>query len=731
MTKSLKTICASLLSFALALTVLLTLAPEEVYALTSDVPIPLWDSAEHRNPNPQARQTSGAVRQAMEDFHSRHWRGNRNPWPFNWQIPQWTANDERMSQEFWQVLFDAAAQDPFLQTMPFNQAFFELLLINHRHYFAHFPQHDFIEYSGFYTSGNRSMFTALFDPHGGPEEWANAAFAHVAIHEVAHALGLGESLAHLFDETFMGVNYARVAGAWYRDSGFDRALLNIVGPVEFWRAALSSTEAYAQLWNRYMSHIASFEDMQLARQAVLQIQQNESLAAQFRRYAGISETTMVDQLQVQGHWADQGHWYTQGHYTRQWVQVLHGHYVSFGGHWEDRGHFETRQHREYNAHAVDRGFWETQVSYTVQGRWESVGGWVHYYRMEQRWNDDIGWYTVEVPSQAWMYETVWIEESVRHEELVWVQEWETVRDYWYWEEQIWVPNHVWVDEPVWIEQWIWEEQLVRVYHPVWIQNWVWVESHVVVNTPVDTLFHIFQAVPASVGGTGQAQHRQFERDPSELISQLARFARRHNMYPIWAFFDGIIDSHRGWDGWHFPSQEIYQERPDANDNFWWDDFEVGDFYHDNTHEEVLHLRGELRLWEGMGPIGGADTPFIWYSVPNTRNRVGLISLRAFAYFIGDSNPVWDGDIRMATTSGFDAYGNWVTVEVVQGSAVANIVVNDVVWQVDIATATDFLSGPAGTVVPVFINNRIYLPLRFVAEVFGFTVTAEGSDVVVR
>jgi len=276
---------------------------------------PLWDSVEHRNANPTVRLTNHQVRNALESFHRQNWHSTTNPFPHDWVIRNWTENDEQMSQAFFQTLFAAAERDNFFQAMPFNHSFFELVLSRHRHYFAIAPD-GYDGFFGFYLHNTRTMFTSMHDPNqfGWMEQSLQAQryFAGTALHEVAHAFGLGESLAHLWSEELRGVNSAEWRGIWYRDSGFDRALLNAAGAVEFWRAAFSSNLAYGQLWNRHMLHVASFNDIQLARTAASEITRNQNFAASFRRFANISGTTYVDEFAIPAHWADHGRYVDNG-----------------------------------------------------------------------------------------------------------------------------------------------------------------------------------------------------------------------------------------------------------------------------------------------------------------------------------------------------------------------------------------------------------------------------------
>ena len=218
----------------------------------NQMPAPLWDSPEYRNPNPVFNPSNGELRAFLESFHEKHRPNNKNPYFSAWTLPKLTAADIQLQQEFVRGFVDAASRDTFFQGMPFNMAFVETILTRYKIYFAPVSADSY--FAGWASKNRREIFVSFGDKNR---------FAHTAIHEIGHALGLGEPLAHMLDEELLGVEYSK--RNWYRSSNFDRVLLSKVNPVDFWRAAFSSNQAYAKLWNTYMSHIARFDDMQIAR----------------------------------------------------------------------------------------------------------------------------------------------------------------------------------------------------------------------------------------------------------------------------------------------------------------------------------------------------------------------------------------------------------------------------------------------------------------------------------
>ena len=129
-------------------------------------------------------------------------------------------------------------------------------------------------------------------------------------------------------------------------------------------------------------------------------------------------------------------------------------------------------------------------------------------------------------------------------------------------------------------------------------------------------------------------------------------------------------------------------------------------------------------------VGTPPAPeMIWYRAPGMNHQGGFVQLRAFADLVGvsDDNINWVASTRVATIAGWTWDHQWVTITMTQGSPWAQISLGTTegardlgTTRVDIAEFSDGLTGPTGTVVPVFQNNRIYVPFRFVFNAFGYS-----------
>ena len=260
-----------------------TLLAGQALTATQVTATPVWDLPQYRNHNRQYAPTNLALRNALISFYRSHAPHINNPFPWNWAVKELSDNDAKLSEEFISTVVQAFRNDTFAQSLPFNYCFVEILLNELDFYFApmrhrwYWNGSDYdlyrssYPYSGFFYHQDDFVFIGLI--HGWTSQRGYSftfadRFAATAIHELGHILGLGESLAHLFEEKFLGIDSATRPGNWERDTTFDRILLDLVGPEEFWRAAFTSNTVYGDLWNMHLGHIIDFNDLQLARTLV-------------------------------------------------------------------------------------------------------------------------------------------------------------------------------------------------------------------------------------------------------------------------------------------------------------------------------------------------------------------------------------------------------------------------------------------------------------------------------
>ena len=139
---------------------------------------------------------------------------------------------------------------------------------------------DSLEAMGIEIEGSLAELDALLEEQ----------FVFVTLHEIAHAFGLGESLADLFAEVLMrrdasafeiemyegfpNSNYTPLGEfrgdlRFIYDSTFDRSLLSYIQAQgrehEFWEAAFHSNSKYGELWDEAFGEYISALELQLAR----------------------------------------------------------------------------------------------------------------------------------------------------------------------------------------------------------------------------------------------------------------------------------------------------------------------------------------------------------------------------------------------------------------------------------------------------------------------------------
>jgi len=218
----------------------------------------------------------------ITQFYNSHLVNNQRVYQ-GWNISLGYAIDRELSTAFREVLIQGFKQDSFAQVKPFDVAFFEEVLNNVQFYFAR-PRAD--QRCGGRYNPNLGHTSHIWIATGRNTQ---SAFARTAIHEMGHAFGLGETLADLNMEMFLGLNSSiRLRHNLAYNSTFDRILLEAVGANRFWAAAYSSNAAYGALWDETFGCIITHAELELVRGVVLSSLVNSQTRVRFLAATGVS-----------------------------------------------------------------------------------------------------------------------------------------------------------------------------------------------------------------------------------------------------------------------------------------------------------------------------------------------------------------------------------------------------------------------------------------------------------
>jgi len=265
------------------------IAFEHSFSRETQIVIPLRStvtfSYTHNNSSLSNRRLVNNITQ----FYNSHLVNNQRVYQ-GWNISVGYAIDRELSAAFRDVLIHGFRHDSFARVKPFDEAFFTEVLNNVQFYFAR-P-----------TAGQRCG--GRYNPNLGHTShiWiatgrgAQSAFARTAIHEMGHAFGLGETLADLNMEIFLGLNSSiRSRHNLAYNSTFDRILLEAAGTSRFWAAAYDSNAAYEKLWDETFGSIITHTELELVRGVALFGLTNSQARARFLATAGVSiETASVE-----------------------------------------------------------------------------------------------------------------------------------------------------------------------------------------------------------------------------------------------------------------------------------------------------------------------------------------------------------------------------------------------------------------------------------------------------
>jgi len=241
---------------------------------------PIWQGRfVNRNRNANAT-TNSALANGLRDFYSQTLSNNARVYSGRNSQRRYPV-DMPQSNAFTTAFVRAFRQDTLAQVKPFSPEFLDEVLRNVNFYFARRPEGS--SWAGTYGAAQGGATSYIWISTGRTD----TNFAASAVHEIGHALGLGETLATLKREVFLGweSNVIPAHNMAY-NTAFDRVLLSAVGASRFWQAAYYSNAAYAELWDANFGNIIRHYELELVRGVVLDSMRRPALERNFNTAAG-------------------------------------------------------------------------------------------------------------------------------------------------------------------------------------------------------------------------------------------------------------------------------------------------------------------------------------------------------------------------------------------------------------------------------------------------------------
>ena len=272
-------------------------AASHIFSTIVQPTAPLWVGRTFANNNARNAASNQALSTQIGNFFDTQLAANTR----NYQ--GWTANRgyavcRNTTAAFRNLVVAGFRQDGMAQAKPFSAAFVEEVVGNVYFYFS--------------NRANGQRCTGRYNPSLGSVShiWVDTSrsncssyFVRTALHELGHAFGLGETLADLMAEAFMGQEVSRrTQHNLAYNSTFDRILLETVGAARFWAAAYHSNEAFATLWNQTFGSIITHAELEIVRGVSKATLTNANTASAFQASANMSAelagTTFFSYLQL-------------------------------------------------------------------------------------------------------------------------------------------------------------------------------------------------------------------------------------------------------------------------------------------------------------------------------------------------------------------------------------------------------------------------------------------------
>ena len=284
---------------------------------------PLWANR-YININRTDTITNGALVNSLRQFYNNYLSEMQQIYQGRNSMRRYPV-DISKNIAFRNIISKGFREDKLAKIKPFSPYFLDEVLRNVNFYFSRRCENKgFVGSYGATSCGTTSYIWVATGR-------SDTSFASTAMHEIGHALGLGETLASLKRELFLGwSSNAIVRSNLAYNTEFDRILLNRVGASYFWEAAYHSNAAYANLWDSNFGDIIKHWELELLRGIIIHTTRHPQMETTFSKTAGTtlqsaSITIHSDFVSLTNSNLDPAQWQEVFNRFRGWVNF----YVAF------------------------------------------------------------------------------------------------------------------------------------------------------------------------------------------------------------------------------------------------------------------------------------------------------------------------------------------------------------------------------------------------------------------